>query len=93
MIGVCTLELELPGVVSLGEKRSLIRSLIHKLHRSYNVSAAEIDDLNAVNSAVIAFAVVSNSAQLANSTISKIMSWIDDHHTDTLIANETIEIL
>lgn len=92
-IGVCTLELDLPGMSSLKDKRSVISSLIRRLHNSYNVSAAEIDDLNAINAAVITFAIVSNSSQHANQIISKIMAWIDDHYTDVLITNETIEIL
>lgn len=92
-IGVCTLELELPGMTSLKDKRSVISSLIRRLQTSYHVSAAEIDDLNVINSAVITFAVVSNSTQQANQVISKIMAWIDDHYTDVLITNETIEIL
>lgn len=92
-IGVCTLELELPGMTSLKDKRSVISSLIRKLQTGYHVSAAEIDDLNVINAAVITFAVVSNSSQQANQVISKIMAWIDDHYTDVLITNETIEIL
>jgi uncharacterized protein YlxP (DUF503 family) len=92
-IGVCTLELELPGMTSLKDKRSVISSLIRKLQTGYHVSAAEIDDLNVINSAVITFAVVSSSGQQANQVISKIMAWIDDHYTDVLITNETIEIL
>jgi len=93
MIGVCTLELDLPGAASLKDKRAIIQSLLRRLHNSYNVTVAEIDHLNAINSAVITFAVVSNSSQQANVTISKIMAWIDEHYTDALIASETIEIL
>jgi uncharacterized protein len=57
IIGTCTLELYLAGVTSLKEKRSILKSLLARLHNTFNLSAAEIDANDRWQSAVIAIAV------------------------------------
>ena len=43
VIGACQLQLHLPGGASLKEKRALIKPLLVRLHREFNVAAAEVD--------------------------------------------------
>ena len=42
-MALCVIEIHLPGVVSLKEKRQVLRSLKDGLRERYNVSVAEID--------------------------------------------------
>ena len=42
-VGLCIIQIHLPGVASLKEKRQVLRSLKDRLRDHYNVSIAEID--------------------------------------------------
>lgn len=42
-VGLCILQIHLPGVASLKEKRQVLRSLKDRLRGHYNVAVAEID--------------------------------------------------
>jgi hypothetical protein len=93
VIGLVTLELDLSGVDSLKIKRSILKSLFSRLRNEFNVTAAEIDDQDAHEVAVIAVATVSNSSSHANSMIDKIINWIEQNIHDVDISNQQIEIL
>lgn len=93
IVGVCTIELEIGGMDALKGKRAVIQSLIKRLRNTFNVAAAEIDRLNDIDTAVIAFTTVSNSSQHANQTITHVLNWIDEHAHDVLVTSETVEIL
>ena len=43
MIGILTLHLQLPGCASLKEKRGRLKPLLARLHRKFNIPAAEMD--------------------------------------------------
>lgn len=93
VIGLCTLELDLGGVDSLKLKRSIVKSLIARVRQEFNAAAAEIDEQDAHEVAVIAIAVVSNAASHANSMIDKIIDWIEQNAHDVEINDQQIEIL
>lgn len=92
-IGVCTLELDLPELESLSAKRAIISGLIRQLQQRFKVSAAEIAEQNRPDAAVVAFAVVSGASAQAHTVITSVITWIDDHYTDVVITEQTIEIL
>jgi uncharacterized protein YlxP (DUF503 family) len=93
IVGLCTIELHLPGVGSLKEKRSILKPLLSRLHNTFNVSAAEVDHQDVWQSATIAVASVSNSTSHANQVISHVLAWIEANFPDTLIVHQEIEIL
>ena len=93
IVGLCTLELHLPGVASLKEKRRILKSLLARLHNTFNVSAAEVDHHDVWQSAAISIATVSNSGAHANQVIQKVIGWIETHFPDLLIVKQDIEIL
>jgi hypothetical protein len=93
IIGVCTLELEIAAAQSLKDKRAVLQSLLKRLRNQFNIATAEIDDLDSNETAVIAFALVSNSAQHANSVITHVISWIETQGRDVEVVDQTIEIL
>ena len=57
-----TLELHLPDVHSLKEKRSVLRPIIEGARRRYAVAAAEVDHQDAWQLAAVGMAAVSSSA-------------------------------
>lgn len=93
IIGLCTIEFELPGVTTIKEKRSILKSLLTRLHNKFNVSTAEIDHHDHVQSSVIAFTTVTTGTRHANQTISTVINWIEASYPDALIVNQDIEIL
>jgi uncharacterized protein len=65
VVGVLTLELRIEHAHSLKEKRHVVKSLKDRLRGKFNVSVAEIDDMDLHNSAVLAVATVSSSRPFA----------------------------
>jgi hypothetical protein len=68
-IGVLTLELRIEHAHSLKEKRHVIKGLKDRLRNKFNVSVAEIDDMDLHNSAVMAVATVSSSRPFAEKVL------------------------
>ena len=68
-IGVLTLELRIEHAHSLKEKRHVVKSLKDRLRVKFNVSVAEIDDMDLHNSAVLAVAAVSSSRPFAEKVL------------------------
>jgi uncharacterized protein len=68
-IGVLTLELRIEHAHSLKEKRHVVKSLKDRLRVKFNVSVAEIDDMDLHNSAVLAVATVSSSRPFAEKVL------------------------
>ena len=85
-----TIELHLPGCTSLKEKRSRLKPMLAALHQNFNVSAAEIEHLDAHRSAVIACVIVSNSDKHGNKVLSGIPSWIERRFLDLQIVDDHI---
>ena len=71
-IGVLILSLMIPGSGSLKEKRGRLRPLITKLRKQFNLSVAEIDDLDIWQSSVIACAMVSNDPKQTRKVLQKL---------------------
>lgn len=62
MIGFMTLALHIPQATSLKEKRHVIKSLLDGVRARFNVSAAELGDLDFHQRATLGFAAVANDA-------------------------------
>ncbi len=93
IVGLCTIELYLPGMASLKDKRSVLKSMLARMCRTFNVSASEVDHQDVWQSAVVAVAHVSNSTTYTNQVIDKVLKWIENTCPDVQIVNEDIEIL
>ncbi|MDR3690798.1 MAG: DUF503 domain-containing protein [Fimbriimonas sp.] len=79
IVGTLELCLRLDGAFSLKDKRSVLRSLLDHARRDFRVSAAEVDDHDLWNSAVIGIACVSNDAAHAESTLQHVIDLFDAH--------------
>ncbi len=93
VIGVCTIELHLPGVASLKQKRSLLKPLLARLHSTFDISAAEVDRQDTRQSAVIAVALVTNSSSHAQQVLNNVLQWIETHSPNLYVVNQKMEIL
>lgn len=64
---------------SLKDKRSVIKSLSHKIHNKFNVSIAEVDKHDLHNLSIIAIAIVSNDYTYNNQTLDSITNFIENN--------------
>jgi uncharacterized protein len=69
VIGVITWELEIFGVQSLKEKRSVVKSLKDRLHNRFNVSAAETHHQDVWQRAEITACVVAGARKVAEQVL------------------------
>ncbi|RPI28886.1 MAG: DUF503 domain-containing protein [Chloroflexota bacterium] len=92
-IGLLTLHLFLPGCTSLKEKRSRIKPLLARLHREFNVSAAEMERLDSWQEAVVACALVSNDAAHTQRALQEIVRWVEASWHDVSVVNDTLEMI
>lgn len=77
VVGICTIELRIPGNDSLKGKRSVVRRIKERVKNTFNVSVAEVADLDALQRAGLGIAFVSNEASHVHSTLSKVVNFID----------------
>lgn len=92
-IAVCVITLDLEGVRSLKEKRSIIRSICARLRREFNVSVAEVDGQDAWSSAVLGLAAVGNDKAHLHRVLEKSVAWVETNRPDAPIGTYSIEFL
>ncbi|NLN48581.1 MAG: DUF503 domain-containing protein [Clostridiales bacterium] len=92
IIGAGKVYLYADWVHSLKEKRMVVKSIIDRVKNKYNVSIAEIENLDMHKSIVIGFACVSNSVRQSNSCIQNVVDYIEQN-TDAVIEKIETELL
>ena len=92
IIGACTLQLYLPGVTSLKEKRSRLKPLLNDIKRRFSVAIAEIDKHDIWQSADIAIVAVSNDSNHIYSVLEKAVHWVEDNHFEVEVLDWTVEL-
>jgi uncharacterized protein YlxP (DUF503 family) len=70
--------MELPDVVTIKDKRSIVQSAKRKLQSKFKVSCAETDLLESLRFAQIGAAFVSNSAEFGEKVLQKALRLIED---------------
>ena len=93
VIGACIIELQLPGLSSLKEKRGLLKSLLARLHKEFNVTAAEVDLHDAWQSTTLGVAIVSTSAIHAQNLLNNLVEWLEIHRPDLEVVDHYVEII
>ena len=91
-LGILTLHLSIGGADSLKDKRQAIRSLTARLRERFNISAAEVGDLEIWRRAVVGVAVVTNDPRFANQILSQVVNHVENDPRATL-EDYTLEIL
>lgn len=91
IIAVITFKLHAPWVHSLKEKRMIVKSLVAKLQNKFHVSAAEIDEQDTHQIAVIGVAAIVPHNAAADSLMEKISLFVEEN-TEAEIIDEEREI-
>lgn len=85
-------DLSIPRARSLKEKRQVVRSLLDRARRSFNVSAAEIGALDAWQSAIVGFSAVSNDSDHVRGLLQQVLNHLRAHPSARVIDHQ-IEVL
>ena len=92
-IGILTLIIHLPGCTSLKEKRGLLKPIIARLHREFNISISEVDRQDSWQEAVLACALVSNHHQFSQQSLQKVVNFTISQYPNIQIIEHSIELL
>lgn len=91
-VAVGTVELHLPDVGSLKEKRHVLKGVKERVRQRFEVSVAEVDHQDTWQRATLAVACVSPDSRHANEVVSKALDFIESLVDGHVIAVQT-EIL
>jgi uncharacterized protein len=92
-VGLLTLELYLPLNNSLKGKRSILKPLIARLRREFNVSVCEADAQDVLSRAVLEVACVSQNGALANRHLQHVANRVEAWRLDAQLIDYYIEML
>lgn len=79
VVGVLSVNLLIAESNSLKDKRQVVKSLLDGIKHKYNVSAAELGELDTWRRAVIGVAVISNDKNTANTVLNHILDGIESN--------------
>jgi uncharacterized protein len=85
-------ELHLPDVESLKDKRHVLKGLKERVRARFEVSVAEVDPQDLWQRATLALAYVSADARHANEVVAKAMDFIEDNVAG-MVLDTSLEIL
>lgn len=91
-VAVGTVDLHLPDVGSLKDKRHVLKGLKEKVRHRFDVAVAEVDHHDSWQRATLAVAAVSHDSRHANEVISKALGFIESL-VDGHVIDIQIEIL
>lgn len=91
-IGVLQFTLEIPYAETLKDKRNAIKALKDRLRRSFNVSIAEIDDLDSCTIATLGAVVAGSDTAHLNSTMDHLLNELHEWRDGQLVDHQ-LEII
>ena len=91
-VALGTVELHLPDVLSLKDKRHVLKGLKQRVRARFEVAVAEVDHQDSWQRATLAVVYVSNDSRHANEVVSKALDFIEAHVEGTVIG-ESVELL
>lgn len=92
-VATCTITLQLYGVDSLKAKRRIVKPIVTRLPRHFNVATAEVDCHDVWGTAVICLATVGNDSGHLHATLEKAVAWIERDRPDAVVEQYAIQII
>ena len=91
IIGSAEITLHASWVISLKEKRMVVKSIIAKIQNKFNVSIAEVDEQDSLQTVVLGIAWVTGTVRQVDGILEKVLSFIEVN-TDAEIVNVLHEL-
>ncbi|MHB9032759.1 MAG: DUF503 domain-containing protein [Anaerolineae bacterium] len=93
VIGLCTLQLQIPAAQSLKDKRQVIKSVTARVRNQFNVSIAEIAQQDAHQLATLAVVCVSGEGAQVQSLLERTVQFIRTAHSELVLLDYETELL
>ncbi len=91
VIGILSLQLHIPDCNSLKEKRSRLKPILSRIHKEFNVSAAEMGMNDSLHESLICCAMISNDNGHTHRVLQTIVEFVPANWPDVQIVNFRIE--
>jgi uncharacterized protein len=88
IVGTLQVRLLLREARTLKDKRQVIKSIKDRIHNHFNVSVAEVDELDNRQLAVLGMAMVSNEAHHLKQALGQIVEALKSHPIAELVSHE-----
>lgn len=93
VIGVMEVTLALYENASLKDKRSVVKRVMHRARDAFNVAAAEVDEQDSTDRAILGFVAVGNDKRYIQGLLDKLEDFIVRLAlADVLDASKAVEI-
>jgi len=92
VVGTLKLSLYIRNNQSLKEKRKVVKSIVAKVHKKFNVSIAEIGSNDKWQMVELGISAVGNDRRFVNSALDNILSFLDSLYLGDII-DSNIEIV
>jgi uncharacterized protein YlxP (DUF503 family) len=92
-VATCVITLQLYGADSLKAKRRVVKPLLSRLPKQFNVAVAEIDCQDSWQTAVIALVTVGNDPGYLHGLLERSVNWIETNRPDAIVEQYSIELL
>ena len=76
LVGVMTAQMSMQGIVSLKDKRHIVKAVIGRLRSRFNISVSEVDHQDSHTSAVLGIAIVSNERAFIDQQLDAILNFM-----------------
>jgi hypothetical protein len=93
IIGLCTIDVQIPAAVSLKDKRQILRSVTTQIRQDFNVSIAEVDHQDSWQLATLGVAAVSNDLRFLQRLLSRVVSRIESRPAELILLDYETEFL
>ncbi len=93
IVGVCRIRLRLPESSSLKDKRQVLKAIKDRIKNRFEVSIAEVEELDTWQIATLGVCCVSNDSRHAGEIISRVIDFINDSHFDVEMLDTQIETI
>jgi uncharacterized protein YlxP (DUF503 family) len=93
LIGVLSIHLHLPGCASLKEKRGRLKPLLARLHKEFNVSAAEMEMQDKWQETIIACGMVGTDRVHLEQSLQTVARWVKSNWADMQVVKENLELI
>lgn len=92
-LGVLTIHLAFYSCKSLKEKRRLLKPLLQRIHKEFNVSVAEMGLQNKWTESIISVSYICNNRIHAQSELNSVLTFIQNYYRNIDILENHIELI
>jgi hypothetical protein len=78
-VGICVIELYIPHIHSLKEKRKVLLGIKNRIKNRFNIAIAEVAEQDKWQKAVLGVTTVANDQRFVNQVLDKVIGFISSY--------------